>query len=167
MRPEVKMEQGLYELTRLIHPQPASGAMICVTDSERAGALELVQQFVKFVDPNTPELTTFSEKLADRHISRGNLYVWKDKGACVALAVKVRETPNGASISMVITPSEHRGRGYASNLVAHLCQHLLSQGKQMCNLFTDWSNRRQIRSRRIGFERLDAVSLQSGSDGSG
>jgi hypothetical protein len=43
-------------------------------------------------------------------------------------------------VNFVYTPPEFRGRGYASNLVAHLSQELLDEGRKFCFLFTDLAN---------------------------
>ncbi len=56
------------------------------------------------------------------------------------MAGSTRQSPRGASISWVYTPNAHRGRGYASNLVATLSQHFLDSGKEFCCLFTDQAN---------------------------
>jgi uncharacterized protein len=44
------------------------------------------------------------------------------------------------SISLVYTPPPYRGRGYASNCVAALSQHLLDEGWKKCSLVTDLAN---------------------------
>ena len=56
------------------------------------------------------------------------------------MAGSSRGTPNGATISAVYTPPEHRGNGYASACVAALSQWLLDDGKHFCTLYTDLSN---------------------------
>jgi hypothetical protein len=49
-------------------------------------------------------------------------------------------TPNGIRIGPVYTPPEHRGKGYASNLVATQSQWLLDSGRRFCFLYTDLAN---------------------------
>ena len=79
--------------------------------------------------------------MTERHLNAGTLYLWKSAdGQLVSIAAKNRETRNGATISLVYTPPEHRRRGYAGRLVASLSQHLLDGGKTLCNLYTDLSN---------------------------
>ena len=56
------------------------------------------------------------------------------------MAAKNRESRNAATISLVYTPKELRGQGYASRIVAKLTQKLLDEGKSKCNLFTDLKN---------------------------
>jgi predicted GNAT family acetyltransferase len=56
------------------------------------------------------------------------------------MAAVSRPTPNGISVSLVYTPPEKRGNGYASACVAALSQRQLDAGKRFCTLFTDLSN---------------------------
>ncbi len=80
-----------------------------------------------------------AEKLISLQTQTENLFVWED-GVIVSMAAKTRETDHGAVISMVYTPIEKRGRGYASNLVAALSERLFKQGYAFCALFTDLAN---------------------------
>ena len=50
------------------------------------------------------------------------------------------QTPTGIRIGPVYTPPEHRGRGYASNLVAAATQQQLDAGRSFVFLFTDLAN---------------------------
>ena len=43
-------------------------------------------------------------------------------------------------MGLVYTPSDLRGRGYASACVAELSQRILDSGKAFCTLFTDLAN---------------------------
>jgi hypothetical protein len=56
------------------------------------------------------------------------------------MAIQVRPTRSGISVSGVYTPPEHRKHGYASACVAALSQQLLDQGYKFCSLFTDLAN---------------------------
>jgi hypothetical protein len=67
------------------------------------------------------------------------LYVWDDGGVRSVAAVS-GPTSHGTRISLVYTPPEFRGKGYASALVAALSQAMLDSGKKFCYLFTDQSN---------------------------
>ena len=76
---------------------------------------------------------------ATRLINQRQAFFWFN-GEPVALATLTGPTPNGVRVSLVYTPPEHRGRGYASNLVARLSQHALDSGRKYCFLFTDQAN---------------------------
>nr|WP_290223512.1 GNAT family N-acetyltransferase [Trichocoleus desertorum] len=79
------------------------------------------------------------EKMAERQIHRGVAYLWQDQ-VPVSMACARPSTPKGATIGPVYTPSEYRGKGYATACVAALSQQLLDQGCHSCFLFTDLAN---------------------------
>jgi predicted GNAT family acetyltransferase len=83
-----------------------------------------------------------AEKAADRWIAgRGrSLYAWDVDGELVSLAGVTGPTPNGIRVGPVYTPPEHRGRGYASALVAQVSQAQLDNGRRFVFLFTDAAN---------------------------
>jgi predicted GNAT family acetyltransferase len=61
-------------------------------------------------------------------------------------------TPTGIRISLVYTPGEKRGRGYASACVAALSDEQLRAGRSRCFLFTDLANPTSNRIyQRIGY----------------
>ena len=66
-------------------------------------------------------------------------YIWEDR-LPVSQAVWGRNTPNSAAISWVYTPPEHRGKGYATAVVAELSKSILESGKTSCCLFADTAN---------------------------
>jgi predicted GNAT family acetyltransferase len=47
----------------------------------------------------------------------------------------------GASIVWVYTPPEQRSRGYASACVGDLTRRLLQEGRELCRISTDLTNR--------------------------
>jgi predicted GNAT family acetyltransferase len=87
----------------------------------------------------------------NNRIGQKNLYIWED-GQPVSMAIKTRPTRNGISISMVYTPPEFRGNGYATACVSALSQLLLNQGYKFCALFADAANTPANRLyRKIGY----------------
>jgi predicted GNAT family acetyltransferase len=82
----------------------------------------------------------------------GGTWLWVDRGVPVALARFGNPTPNSARISLVYTPDAHRGRGYASALVAAMTQHLLDAGWAFTTLLADRANPVATRIyRRMGY----------------
>jgi len=69
----------------------------------------------------------------------GAWLLWDDNGP-VSLAAYGNPTPTGTRVGPVYTPPEHRGRGYATSLVADLTAERLSAGLAFCFLFTDLAN---------------------------
>ena len=66
----------------------------------------------------------------------GAWLLWDDDGP-VSLAAYGSPTPTGTRVGPVYTPPEHRGRGYATSLVAELTAERLATGLAFCFLFTD------------------------------
>jgi GNAT superfamily N-acetyltransferase len=65
--------------------------------------------------------------------------VWDDGGP-VAMSLGRETTPGCSRIGPVYTPPQHRGRGYATALVAGHTEALLAAGATTCMLFTDLAN---------------------------
>jgi predicted GNAT family acetyltransferase len=72
-------------------------------------------------------------------IENDDIYLWEDE-VPVSVAMKTRPTNNGISVSLVYTPPELRGRGYATACVGELSRALLASGWGHCALFADLSN---------------------------
>lgn len=90
--------------------------------------------------------------IATRRIRGGNFYLWED-GDPVSMAASSGKTPNGIRVNFVYTPSELRGRGYASACVAAMSQVLLDAGNRYCCLYTDLANPTSNKIyREIGYE---------------
>ena len=66
--------------------------------------------------------------------------IWEDGGEPVSMSGYGGRTPNGIRIGPVYTPPEHRGRGYATSLVAEQSARLLREGRMFCFLYTDLAN---------------------------
>ncbi len=73
-------------------------------------------------------------------ISKQELYCWEVNGNLVSIAAIVRKTKNYGIVGYVYTPSELRGKGYATAIVKVLSQLILKQGFKCCGLFTDIEN---------------------------
>ena len=134
---EIAMRQRIYRLDQVVKPNPVQGFLRKATEQDKALLLEWTNQFMKeAMGEENPEQ---AEKLVNLQIQTGNLFVWDD-GLIVSMAAKTRETEHGAVVSLVFTPQEKRGKGYASNIVASLSESLLKQGYLFCALFTDLAN---------------------------
>ena len=126
----------LFQLDRVLPPQPAPGSMRLSTDADRS----IIARFIAGFQIQTHQPSSEDPLVqADRAIAGGRCFVWEALQP-VAMATFMGPTPNGIRIGGVYTPPEARGRGYASNLVAVLSQHLLDQGRRFCFLFTDQTN---------------------------
>jgi len=138
---QVQLRQGVYEVTRVTHPDTAGGQLVRATAEHVEPLQAFVAGFHRDCFPHQP----FSQKSLTARVQRflreKRAYLWRSAtGEMVSLAAIVRETPSTASISFVYTPSEKRGRGHAGRIVAALSQEQLDAGKKACNLYTDLSN---------------------------
>lgn len=86
-----------------------------------------------------PDLEKCAE-IAARCLSNQSLFLWEHDGKVVSMAAKTRPTRHSISISLVYTPKDLRGRGYATSCVSALSQKLLDSGYERCSLFTDLAN---------------------------
>jgi uncharacterized protein len=138
----IKMEQGIYKLEIVIPPQNIGGEARQATYDDFD---LLVEWFLGFwLDAG---LTASSEDEVRKNIERklenpilGGIRFWCDDGQAISMAAATRESPNGGNVSLVYTPSEFRGRGYASAVTAAVSQAILDMGKQFCYLYTDLAN---------------------------
>jgi GNAT superfamily N-acetyltransferase len=75
-----------------------------------------------------------------RRIAEGRIWLWEDMlGNPVSLVGFNAPSFGVARVGPVYTPREHRGRGYASVLTAHVSRVLRDAGNRVC-LFTDQAN---------------------------
>jgi uncharacterized protein len=133
---QLKMALRAFQLEQVQVIPKIGGSFRHATESDRE---ILVSWFEAFVREALDSVPTNTERSVERHLQRGTAYIWEDETP-VTMACHVGITPNGASVSMVYTPPEHRRKGYASACVATLSQTLLNQGYKYCFLFTDLAN---------------------------
>jgi len=139
LRAERQMQERIFRLDQVIPPRPISGSWRSAEERDRALLAIWAAAFTeeaRVVTHDTPEA------MADRWLRRAGrvIYIWEDAGEVVSLAGIGGETPHGVRIGPVYTPPRHRGRGYASNLVAATSERALAEGRRFCFLFTDLTN---------------------------
>ncbi|MCC7361590.1 MAG: GNAT family N-acetyltransferase [Anaerolineales bacterium] len=133
------MAERNYQLTQVRAPTPVPGAM------RRAGPDDLdllADWYLAFEVEAFGESTADSRARVERVLATPGraIYLWEADSRAVSLAGYGNPTPHGIRIGPVYTPSERRGRGFASALVAQLSQRLLDEGRQYVFLFTDQKN---------------------------
>lgn len=130
------MRQRIHSLDTLLEPSSsASGALRHPVASERA----LIVQWLDTFAAESGVGGSASEALASVLIDGGDMFVWDDGGAVAMVAVP-GVTPHGARVGYVFTPTERRGRGYATAAVAALSRRLLAAGRRYCMLYTNVAN---------------------------
>ena len=131
------MSERIYKLDKVTFPRTQFGGMRLGTQEDLELICKWMQEFHIEAVPDDP-MTDFRD-FAKKKIDNEDIVIWED-GEPVSLASKARPTINGISINLVYTPMQFRQKGYATALVAHLCQKLLNEGWKFCTLFTDLSN---------------------------
>ncbi|HSU78966.1 MAG TPA: GNAT family N-acetyltransferase, partial [Candidatus Angelobacter sp.] len=135
----VEMSQRIYRLDRVIPPKKQDGHLRVVEEKD----IQQVAKWILAFDQEAVGGTLTEERALDRAkrgASQRDLFVWELEGDLVAMAGASRATSNAITISLVYTPPQKRGKGFASNCVAALSQILLDQGYTYCTLYTDLMN---------------------------
>jgi predicted GNAT family acetyltransferase len=129
-----------YELTNIARwPTKVEGEMSALQPGDPA--IAMVEQWTLAFGREIHEPVADVDDYIARLVGEQRLFIWRDgSGTPVAMAALGSTTPNGVRVNLVFTPPELRGRGYASNLVAHMSQHALDAGRRFCFLFADTEN---------------------------
>lgn len=126
-----------FELREVIAPRAAPGEMRLCTAADQSQLEAWMADFAHEInEPDTPENLRTKALMI---IQEQRAFFWVHQTP-VAMAVWSGRTPNGRRVNFVYTPQDHRGKGYASNLVAGLSRHILETGSSLCCLFTDLAN---------------------------
>jgi GNAT superfamily N-acetyltransferase len=134
--PTLVVRLRVFQLDRVIWPTPVRGSMRLAKSEDREVLARFLTGFLAAIGEPFDETTI---ERADRLIADRRIFFWDDPEP-VAMAGWAGPTPNGVRVNSVYTDPNFRGRGYASNLVAHLSQHLLEHRRKYCFLFTDQAN---------------------------
>lgn len=126
----------IYAATRMNIPTGVPGVMRGATAPEQPLLAAWAEAFARETSVSGPSPALMVQTAMDE----GRLYVWEDADRAVAMTVRGQTIPSGARINCVYTPPENRKRGYASALVANLCQQLLDSGMKMVTLNADVTN---------------------------
>ncbi|MFC2083373.1 GNAT family N-acetyltransferase, partial [Candidatus Bipolaricaulota bacterium] len=132
-----RMSLRIYSLTEVILQKTIPGYVRWAQEDDVPTLADWFLAFCEEAVPDDPPANP--EKSVRRFMAAGKLAVWDNDGI-VSMTGSSRGTPNGATISAVYTPPEHRGHGYASACVAALSQSLLDDGNRFCTLYADLFN---------------------------
>jgi len=73
-------------------------------------------------------------------LDKSRMFLLYENNEPISMAREASKTPNGVFVNFVYTPIPLRRKGYATECVAKLSNHLLEAGNKYCFLFTDLSN---------------------------
>jgi predicted GNAT family acetyltransferase len=151
-----------FRLSTVIAPRPAEGAMRVADIDDFTLLMDWLAAFAAEALPEEERRTVDAEPTVRRWLGKGTKtnYLWETDGRPVSWAGVGGRTPHGTRIGPVYTPPEHRGRGYASALVAAASQAQLDAGLAFCFLFTDLANPTSNRIyQAIGYEPVTDVEV--------
>jgi predicted GNAT family acetyltransferase len=156
-------QERVYQLEHVRQVTGVSGSMRRAADADRALLAGYFDAFVREAIPNATRSEDPPEAWADQALAapaqlRG-VYLWEN-GEVVSLAGYSGPTPHGMRIGPVYTPTEQRGKGFASALTASVSQMLLDGGRRSVFLFTNLANPTSNHIyRQIGYEPVGDVDL--------
>lgn len=134
----VQMSERAYELRRVQAPRPAPGQLRPASEGDLPLLAEWTRAFHHEALGEEMSVEEAREMTAQR-IDDRQLFAW-DAGEPVSMAAITRPTFHGITVSLVYTPPQLRGRGFAGNCVAALSQRMLDSGYRFCTLFTNLAN---------------------------
>jgi predicted GNAT family acetyltransferase len=132
------MQMRIYALRHVVPAPSTPGYFRPATPADLPLVVQWARAFVKEAVPHDDP--SAAEESARRRVHDGDIFLWEDGGRPVSMAARSRPMNKGIIVSLVYTPLDLRGRGYATACVAALSQQLLDEGWQFCALFTDLSN---------------------------
>lgn len=91
-------------------------------------------------DVQLPTTEEKAKQTANTLVSTNRLFGWEVDGRLVSVAAITRPTKSNITVNFVYTPKDERKKGYASNCVAALSQHMLERGYKTTTLYTDLAN---------------------------
>ena len=140
--PEPRLRQGIYALDSVVSPPPPSGGPRAATTADRELLVRWWGEFgVEALGALEQDDEQNGRNVDHKLTTPGNgIALWEEGGAPVCAVGFGSPTPTGVRIGPVYTPPEHRGRGYASALTAHVSAEQLAAGRRFCFLYTDLAN---------------------------
>ncbi|MFD7827271.1 GNAT family N-acetyltransferase [Kitasatospora sp. NPDC059803] len=133
----VRFNERLYRLGELTDPpRPPAGHHRPATPADRELAIRWYEEFLVEAGVDLPNIP----QAVDDRIATGGLHLWEDGRRPVALAGSSPVIAGMSRIGPVYTPTDQRGRGYASAVTAAASAHALAQGAAEVLLYTDLAN---------------------------
>jgi GNAT superfamily N-acetyltransferase len=140
--PEARVRQGVYELDTVVAPRAPAGGPRRATAADRDLLVSWWGAFgIEALGALEQDDQQNARNIDHKLTAAGNgIDLWEQDGEPVSVVAFGSPTPTGVRIGPVYTPPEHRGRGYASALTAHVSAAQLAAGRSFCFLYTDLAN---------------------------
>jgi predicted GNAT family acetyltransferase len=139
VRVEVGMNQRIYQLTAVRHPEAVSGHFRLASEADRPLLEDWLAAFQREAESEAQPRNVGAAVTRWLTGPGRSIGLW-EHGEPVSMAGTAGPTPHGIRIGAVYTPPAQRRKGYASALVAALSQGQLDAGRRFCFLFTDLAN---------------------------
>lgn len=155
--PEQVVSMGVFALERVRDVRRAPGVAAVAGSTDRDLLRTWLTDFANEALADPQRANDRLDRTIDTRFSgdHAGIWLWNVDGTFVSLSGYSGRTPNGIRIGPVYTLPEHRGRGYATTLVADQSRWLLERGHRRCFLFTDLANPTSNRIyEEIGYERV-------------
>jgi predicted GNAT family acetyltransferase len=117
-------------------PEPA-GAMRVADAGDHGWLVEALDAFID--EAKVPPAPQGTARMVEQRVAARRFRVWEDGGIVAFLGAHVIDG-GFARIGPVYTPKAHRGRGYATALVAAASGELIARGAHRVFLTTDLAN---------------------------
>ncbi len=152
-----RVELGVYVLHEVRAVPVAPGRARTATLGDLDVVLDLIEAFANDVGDAATHDPAAMRRNAEARLTaapdEGGFWFWEEGGEIVSVSGHGGPTPHGIRIGPVYTPPDHRGRGFATSLVAEQSAWLLAQGRRFCFLYTDLANpTSNAIYRRIGYQ---------------
>jgi uncharacterized protein len=140
--PEPRVRQGIYALDTVVPPAAPPGRPRPATTDDRALLVRWWGEFgIEALGALEQDEEQNGRNIDHKLTTSGNgIALWEVEGEPVCAVGYGSPTTTGVRIGPVYTPPEHRGRGYASALTAHVSAEQLAAGRRFCFLYTDLAN---------------------------
>jgi RimJ/RimL family protein N-acetyltransferase len=138
---ETKMEQRIYELTRVNPDIVQMGTMRLAEERDMCFLPYWMESFYSADEYGKTTMNIPQDADIYLHrIGQKKIYVLEEQGQPVSIAAMTREMQTVCGVGLVYTPPYFRGKGYATSCVAQLSQMILDRGFTKCVLYTDLAN---------------------------
>jgi predicted GNAT family acetyltransferase len=128
----------MYRLAKLIRPAGVPGAAASAAPADIELVVEWLAAFHREATPHVP--VEDWRALAARRIASGQVHLWHDDGAPVALAAVSAPAAGVARVAPVYTPPERRRKGYGTAVTAEATVAAMTGGAEHLALYTDLAN---------------------------
>lgn len=141
IHPKLATQERIYKLTEVSEDILGKKKVIRSTKKDHSLIINWAKDFITEAFPASIEqhMHNFEKRLVP-DIDQGRFFLLIEDEKVVSMARKAGKTPNGNVVNFVYTPPALRRRGYATECVANLSEHILEEGNQFCFLFTDLAN---------------------------